>query len=153
MEEPIHVRDEENQKRSLSEFTGKKNRSLFLSQRYDQPGCTTQACEIRDNYHELQENNIVVLGVSYDAPASHKLFKEKHHLPFILLSDTTKEVAKKYGAYTGIINNLFPERKTFLINEQGKIIKIMENVNVQSHVNDILESFKAYEEKNARQNF
>jgi thioredoxin-dependent peroxiredoxin len=144
--------DEENQKRSLSEFKGKKI-VLYFYPKDNTPGCTAQACGIRDKFKEFQENKIVVLGVSYDTPASHKLFKERQNLPFILLSDAKKEVAKKYGAYSSIINSLYPERKTFLINEEGKIIKILENVDIKTHVDDILTSFKSYDEQRTASGF
>lgn len=129
--------DENGTQRSLDEFKGHKV-VLYFYPKDNTPGCILEACGLRDNYAPFKENNIVVIGISYDSPISHKVFKEKQKLPFILLSDTEKRVAKKYGAYVSALNNLYPERKTFLINQAGIIIKIFDEVDVTTHANDIL---------------
>ena len=115
--------DESGNKRSLHEFKGSRV-VLYFYPMDDTPGCTKQACGLRDTYPLLKKNNVIVVGVNYQAPGVHKAFKEKQGLPFILLSDAEKIVAKKYGAHTSILNNLYPERKTFLIDETGHIVKI-----------------------------
>ncbi len=134
------LQDQDLNWRELSEFRGKRV-VLYFYPKDNTPGCTAEACSFRDSSTIYKENNIVVLGVSYDSPASHKKFQEKYHLPFILLSDETKEVAKLYGAYTSMLNYLFPKRITFLINENGIIIDILENIDVSSHADDILKHF------------
>jgi thioredoxin-dependent peroxiredoxin len=133
--------DETGVSRSLHDFKGKKV-VLYFFPKSDTPGCTQQACGIRDIYSTYKEHAIEVLGISYDTPEELKGFKEKFHVPFTFLSDRTKEVAQQYGAYRSVVNALFPARITFLINEQGTIIKIMENVNVATHAEDILKDFK-----------
>jgi thioredoxin-dependent peroxiredoxin len=132
--------DENGNRRSLSEFRGHKV-VLYFYPKDNTPGCTKQACGLRDNYAAFQKNNIVILGVSYDSPSSHRLFKEKYALPFILLSDENKVLAKKYGAYASILNALYPERKTFLIDEQGRIVHIFDTVDLASHSSDVLKAF------------
>lgn len=131
------LRDENERKRSLSEFKGSKV-VLYFYPKDNTPGCTLQACAIRDTYKLFQEHEITVIGINYDSPAAHKAFKKKYDLPFILLSDEEKKVAKKYGAYVSVLNNLYPERKTFLIDEKGHIINIVNNVDISTHTTDIL---------------
>ena len=129
--------DENERKRSLSEFKGSKV-VLYFYPKDNTPGCTIQACAIRDTYRLFRENDVVIIGINYDSPALHKAFKARYQLPFILLSDEEKKIAKKYGAYISILNNLYPERKTFLIDEKGHIMKIVENVDIATHTNDLL---------------
>jgi peroxiredoxin Q/BCP len=132
--------DDNNTARSLAEFKGKKI-VLYFYPKDDTPGCTTEACSFRDNFAEYGKKNITVLGINYDTPESHKKFKAKYLLPFILLSDSTKEVAQKYGAYASILNILFPKRITFLIDEQGIIIHILDNVDVKNDAQKIIDIF------------
>jgi len=132
--------DQNNITRHLSDFKGHKV-VVYFYPKADTPGCTKEACLIRDKYAVYKDNDIVVLGLSYDLPKDQKAFQEKYHLPFLLLSDSRKEVAKAYGAYQSIINALFPARKTFLINEQGRIVKIFDKVDVDKHSTEILEAF------------
>lgn len=132
--------DTDGKVKSLYDFKGKKVVVYFFP-KSDTPGCTKQACSFRDSTSIYSENNIIVLGISYDQPETLKKFKEKYKLPFILLSDSQKEVAKEYGAYKSILNHLYPERMTFLINEQGILTQLLENVNVTTHAQDILKLF------------
>lgn len=132
--------DQDNKMRHLSDFKGHKV-VVYFYPKADTPGCTKEACSIRDGYAAYKDNNIIVLGISYDLPKEQKAFQEKYHLPFILLSDNNKEAAKAYGAYQSFINILFPARKTFLINEQGRIVKIFDKVDVENHSSEILEAF------------
>ncbi len=134
------LNDETGIARSLSEFKGKKI-VIYFYPKDNTPGCTKEACGLRDAYQMYNSNNIVILGINYDSPESHKQFKEEHKLPFVLLSDSDREVARSYGAYQGIINMLFPQRMTFLIDEQGKVIHIFENVDISTHAQDILKAF------------
>lgn len=126
---------------SLSDFVG-KDIVLYFYPQADTPGCTKEACSIRDSFADFVDNNIVVLGISYDTPEAQRAFKEKYHLPFILLSDTKKEVAKLYGAYTGKLNELFPNRMTFIIDKQQKIKKILYKVDIATHTQDVLKAVK-----------
>jgi peroxiredoxin Q/BCP len=115
---------------------------LYFYPRDDTPGCTTQACGIRDSYGEFEERGAVVLGVSPDGEQSHVKFKEKYGLPFTLLADPDHEVAEAYGVwkektfggkkYWGV------ERSTFVIDEDGKIAKAMLRVKPDTHTEKVL---------------
>ncbi len=107
---------------------------VYFYPKDDTPGCTTEACTLRDNSGEFGRRKVVVLGISYDDQASHKTFQEKYNLPFTLLSDTDKKVSDSYGA-KGMV---FASRKTFVIDPEGVVRKIYEKVDVTSHAADIL---------------
>lgn len=130
--------DETSTIKKLSDFAGKKL-VLYFYPKDATPGCTKEACSLRDSYAIFKERGIEIVGISYDSPESHMQFKETHHLPFSLLSDSTREVAKAYGAYQSIKNYLFPERITFIVNETGIITHILENIDVTNHGEEILE--------------
>ncbi|MFQ3590106.1 MAG: thioredoxin-dependent thiol peroxidase, partial [Chloracidobacterium sp.] len=114
---------------SLEQFRGQKV-VLYFYPKDDTPGCTKEACSFRDAHGAYQEKGIVVLGVSLDDEASHRAFAEKYQLPFTLLADTSHTVSEAYGVYgeqewqgkkfMGLA------RKTFLIDEQGVIVKIFD---------------------------
>lgn len=126
---------------SLSDFKGKKV-VLYFYPKDNTSGCTKEACDFRDVFPEFKKLNSIVLGVSADSEKSHQGFAQKYDLPFTLLSDPDKEVIQKYGVwkeksmygkkYMGI------ERTTFLIGEDGDILKIYPKVKVQGHVDEIL---------------
>jgi peroxiredoxin Q/BCP len=130
---------------SLSSFTGKKI-VLYFYPKDNTPGCTAEACSLRDNYEELMKKGFVVLGVSPDSEKSHKGFAEKHNLPFPLIADLDRKIMTAYGAYgekvmygkkvTGVI------RTTFIINEKGIIEKVIKKVDTKEHAGQI---FKLYE--------
>ncbi len=130
---------------SLSSFTGKKI-VLYFYPKDNTPGCTAEACSLRDNYEELMKKGFVVLGVSPDSEKSHKGFAEKHNLPFPLIADPDRKIMTAYGAYgekvmygkkvTGVI------RTTFIINEKGIIEKVIKKVDTKEHAGQI---FKLYE--------
>jgi peroxiredoxin Q/BCP len=119
---------------------------LYFYPRDLTPGCTTEACDFRDNLARLKKAGAVVYGVSKDSIASHEKFREKHDLNFVLLSDDKLDVHKKYGAFgektmygkkvEGVI------RSTFLIDDEGKIAKAWRNVKVGGHVDKVLEALK-----------
>lgn len=117
---------------------------LYFYPKDDTPHCTKEACSLRDAYGHYAEHNIAVFGINYDSPKSHKAFKEKNHLPFSLLSDSRKDVAKKYGLRTGFLGAtlgyFFPNRVTFLI-DKGVIVAILKNINVSQHADEILKEF------------
>jgi len=143
----FRLKDETGQWRELSEFKGKKI-ALYFYPKDNTPGCTSQACSFRDGYDTLQAAGIVVLGISYDSPESHRQFKEKHRLPFPLLSDEDKQVARAYGAYGGLLKFLMPRRYTYLIDEEGRIVHIFKKVDVNRQAEEVLDAFrKAGEDK------
>jgi peroxiredoxin Q/BCP len=125
----------------LSDFRGKPV-VLYFYPKDDTPGCTTQACGIRDSYGEFKKRGAVVLGVSPDDEKSHVKFKEKYELPFTLLADPEHKVAEQYGTwvekknygkeYWGI------ERSTFLIDSKGNVAKVMRRVKPDTHTDDVL---------------
>ena len=130
----------------LSQFRGQPV-VLYFYPKDDTPGCTTQACAIRDSYDDFEERGAVVLGVSPDEESSHVKFKQKHGLPFTLLADPDHEVSEQYGVwgerkfagrkYMGI------ERSTFLIDPEGKIAAVMRRVKPDTHVEQVLAAMPA----------
>lgn len=120
---------------------------LYFYPKDKTPGCTTEACDFRDNLKDLQSLNAIVLGISPDSAKSHQSFIEQEHLNFTLLSDTHKEVLKLYNAwgakklygkeYEGVI------RSTFIINPEGKIVAIWRNVKVKGHINEVKEKLES----------
>jgi len=130
----------------LSDFRGQKV-VLYFYPKDDTPGCTKEACSLRDGYSTFEERGIKVLGASLDTEASHQAFASKYNLPFTLLSDTEHAVADAYGVYGeqtwGDKKFMGVARKTFLIDEQGKIKKVFDKVNVEAHADEVLEAFNA----------
>jgi peroxiredoxin Q/BCP len=129
--------DETGTLRKLSDFAGKKL-ILYFYPKDSTPGCTQEACSLRDSYEAFGKREIAIVGISYDSPESHAKFKHKYNLPFTLLSDSAQQTAKVYGAYQSIKNYLFPERITFIINEMGIITHILEDIDVANHGEEIL---------------
>lgn len=121
---------------SLKDYRG-KTVILYFYPKDDTPGCTKEAENFRDHIKDFEGKNAVVLGVSFDSQASHQQFKEKYKLPFRLLVDPDKKIAKAYGS-SGI---LFASRDTFVIDGQGKILKIYRGVNPGSHVEELIKRF------------
>ncbi len=128
---------------NLSDFSGQKV-ILYFYPKADTPGCTAESCNLRDNYDDLLGKGFKIIGVSADDQAKQKKFAEKYTLPFPLIADTEKEVLKAYGAwgekkmygkaYEGIL------RKTFVIDEEGKIERIFDKVKTKDHTAQILEA-------------
>lgn len=125
----------------LSDYRGRKV-VLYFYPKDATPGCTAQACNLRDNYDALQKAGYVVLGVSADAEKSHVKFKEKQELPFSLIADTDLKVHHAYGTWQE--KNTFGKtymgtvRTTFVIDEEGKISEIIGKVNTKDHTSQIL---------------
>jgi len=126
---------------SLNDFKGKKL-VLYFYPKDSTPGCTSEACDLRDNYQSFQEQGYEILGVSPDSEKSHIKFIEKYELPFNLLADLDHKVAESYNAwgeksmygktYMGIL------RSTFVINEKGIIEKIIEKVDTKAHSKQLI---------------
>ena len=125
----------------LSDLRG-KHVVLYFYPKDDTPGCTTQACGIRDAYGEFERAGAVVLGVSPDSVAKHVKFREKYGLPFTLLADTEHEVSERYGVwgektfrgrtYMGV------NRSTFVIGPDGTVARVMHGVKPATHADDVL---------------
>jgi thioredoxin-dependent peroxiredoxin len=130
----------------LSDYRGKRV-VLYFYPKDDTPGCTKEACSFRDADDVYKSKNIKVFGISTDSEKSHQKFISKYDLPFDLLADTEKEIVTAYGVYgeksmygkkyTGI------NRTTFLIDEQGKVVKVFKKINVSEHASEVLEAFGA----------
>jgi peroxiredoxin Q/BCP len=135
------LKNDEGKVVSLSDFKGKKV-VLYFYPKDNTPGCTTEACDFRDNIKSLQSKDVVVIGVSKDSIESHQKFKEKYDLPFMLLADEEKNVLEKYGVWKE--KNMYGkkvmgiERTTVLIDEEGKIYKIFPKVKAEGHVSEVL---------------
>ena len=132
------LQDQDGKAHTLSEYQGQQV-VVYFYPKDDTPGCTKEACSIRDDYALFEKNGIKVFGVSYDGMESHKKFAEKYDLPFALLSDLDKSVSEAYGTKGMFVAS----RKTFLIDEAGVVRKIYENVTVTGHGAEILADFKA----------
>lgn len=127
---------------SLQDFAGKKL-VLFFYPKDDTPGCTAEACSLRDHYSQLREQGYELLGVSPDSVKKHQKFKEKYSLPFPLLADEDQQVLKAYGVwgpkkfmgreYDGV------HRSTFVIGTDGKLEKVIMKVDTKDHAAQILE--------------
>jgi peroxiredoxin Q/BCP len=112
--------------------------ALYFYPKDDTPGCTTEACEFRDDIFKFRRMNCEVLGVSLDDEASHKAFAEKHGLPFPLLADTEGTAAEAYGVKTRMLGMAVARRHTFLIDPDGNIARHYTEVNPKSHSKEIL---------------
>jgi peroxiredoxin Q/BCP len=130
----------------LSDLKGKQV-VVYFYPKDDTPGCTTQACGIRDAYGEFEREGAVVLGISPDDEASHVKFKDKYHLPFPLLADVGHHVADDYGVWTEKSfagrKYMGVERSTFVIAEDGTIKKVMRKVKPATHADDVLETLRS----------
>lgn len=137
----FEAKDQDGNTVKLSDFKGKKV-VLYFYPKDNTPGCTAQACNLRDNYEELQKQGYVVLGVSQDSEASHKKFIDKQSLPFPLIADTDHTVHEKYGTwgeksmygrkYMGTL------RTTFVIDEEGTVEDVIQKVKTKDHTAQIL---------------
>ena len=137
--------DQNGKEINLSQFNGKKL-VVYFYPKDDTPGCTAQACSLRDRFELLVEKEIVILGVSADSAQAHTKFIEKYKLPFSLLADTEKEIIKAFGVwgskkfmgrtYDGI------HRTSFLFNEDSTLIAVLDKPNTKDHANEILQTYK-----------
>jgi thioredoxin-dependent peroxiredoxin len=138
-------RDAEGNTVKLSDLRGQKV-VLYFYPKDDTPGCTKQACSLRDGHAELRRRGIKVIGVSLDDEKSHRKFAEKYGLPFTLLADTDHSVADAFGVYG---EKQFAGRKymgvsrtTFLIDEEGRVRKVLDKVNVEEHADEVMKAFE-----------
>jgi len=137
----------------LSDFRGKLV-VLYFYPKAMTPTCTQQACEFRDAYGELTAHGAVVIGISTDEVERHIRFREKYALPFLLLSDPEHQVCERYGVwqpkklygreFMGIV------RSTFLIDEEGRLIREWRNVRLKGHIDAILQAIREHREKKGR---
>lgn len=135
------VADEQGRVVTNNDMTGKKT-VIYFYPKDSTPGCTAEACNIRDNYHAFLAQGYQVYGVSKDSQASHVKFKEKYDLPFPLLSDPTTAMLQAFGAWGekksyGKVT-MGTLRKTFVFDEAGRVVRIIEKVDTKSHSEQIL---------------
>jgi len=128
---------------SLKDYLGKKVVVLYFYPKDFTSGCTAEACSFRDNYKLYQSKGAVVIGVSLDSVESHSKFSEKYNLPFAILSDRNKEVAKAYGVLG--LGGFLTKRVTFIINKNGKITHIFPKVDVRHHSEEVLKALEEME--------
>lgn len=137
--------DQDGKAHKLSDYRGQWV-LLYFYPEDDTPGCTKEACVIRDYFPQFGGLKAKVLGVSVDSVASHKKFEEKYKLPFILLADEKKEVVKQYGVWRekNFLGKKYigTARTSFLIDPEGKIVKIYEKVKPEAHATEVLEDLK-----------
>lgn len=137
----FEVSDQDGNPVKLSDYKGKKV-VLYFYPKDNTPGCTAEACNLRDNYSAFQKAGYEILGVSTDSEKSHKKFIEKQELPFRLLADTEKQIHEKYG--TWVEKQMYGRkymgtaRVTFVIDEAGKIEKVIDKVKTKEHTSQIL---------------
>ncbi|WP_316772304.1 thioredoxin-dependent thiol peroxidase [Pedobacter frigiditerrae] len=138
-------KDQDGKTVSLSQYKGQKV-VLYFYPKDDTPGCTTEACDFRDNYQGLKAKGIEVLGVSVDDEKSHQKFINKHSLPFTLLADTDKSIVEAYGVWGE--KNMYGKkymgtnRTTFIIDEDGNIAHIISKVDSKAPTAQVLDLLK-----------
>ncbi len=126
---------------SLKDFIGKKSVVLYFYPKDDTPGCTAEACAFRDSYEVFKEAGAEVIGVSDDSSASHQKFASKYNLPFILVSDTGKQLRKLYGVPSTL--GLLPGRVTYVIDKSGIVRHIFNSqFNFKGHIEEALKTLK-----------
>ena len=130
------LKDQDGTIQKLSDYRGKRVVVYFFP-KAGTPGWIKEACGFRDTYFEFEKQGIIVFGISYDSQKSLKKFKTKYNIPFLFLSDRKKVVSKQYGTK----GFLFPSRKTFVIDKNGKLMNIFNNVDVHTHASEILKLF------------
>jgi len=135
------AKNQEEETLTLEQYKGKKL-VLYFYPKDDTPGCTAEACDLRDHYQKFLDAGYEILGVSPDKEAKHQKFIDKYELPFDLLADTEQTVANAYGVW--VEKNMYGrkymgiKRTTFIINEEGVLEEIIEKVKTKEHASQIL---------------
>jgi thioredoxin-dependent peroxiredoxin len=140
---PFHLQDQTGAWHTLGDYRGKWL-VLYFYPKDDTPGCTTQACEFRDNIFAFNKLGAVIVGISVDDVASHKQFAEEHSLPFTLLADSTKATATAYGVLRSALGIMeIASRETFIIDPNGRVAKHYAAVDPKGHSQVVLVDLKA----------
>lgn len=132
--------DQRGAKVRLADFQGKSAVVLYFYPKDDTPGCTAQACSLRDGFGAIQAAGAVILGVSADTGESHRAFAEKFHLPFSLLADPDRRIIEAYGVKMPLVG--FARRVTFLIDRQGIVRKVITDTRTKDHDQQVLALLK-----------
>jgi len=138
----FELKDQSGQLHSMEDYRGKWV-ALYFYPKDDTPGCTTEACEFRDNIFAFKNLNCQILGVSLDDVDSHKEFAEKHKLPFPLLADSEGTTADAYGVKSKYMGMSVAKRQTFLIDPDGNVAKHYEKVDPDTHSQQVLADLEA----------
>lgn len=138
-----------NKPRKLSDYQGHWL-AIFFYPKDNTPGCTLETCQFRDNYADILALDTKILGINTDSTKSHHRFITKYQLPFPLLSDETGEVSRLYGALFEFWFIRFCKRHSFIINPQGKLVKIYRKVNPALHCQQIIADLKKLQENRAK---
>jgi len=138
----FELRDQSGRLHSIEDYRGKWV-ALYFYPRDDTPGCTTEACEFRDNIFAFKNLECQILGVSLDDEESHKEFSEKYGLPFPLLADTGGTAAEAYGVKPRMLGMTVAKRQTFLIDPEGNIAKHYAKVSPATHSQEVLADLEA----------
>jgi peroxiredoxin Q/BCP len=133
----FELRDQNGQLHAIEDYRGKWV-ALYFYPKDGTPGCTTEACEFRDNIFAFRRLNCQILGVSLDDEESHKAFAEEHGLPFPLLADTTGSAADAYGVKTRMLGMTMAKRQTFLIDPDGRVARHYADVDPDKHSAEII---------------
>ena len=136
------MQDQHKDTHSLEQYLGKWV-VLYFYPKNGTPGCTTEACNFRDDIFKLRAMNAQVLGVSLDSVESHAGFAERHGLPFPLLSDAEGAVAREYGSLTKWLGLTIAARHTFIVDPQGNVAKIYREVDPDAHSAQVLEDLRS----------
>lgn len=137
----FEARDQHGALVRLADFQGKSAVVLYFYPKDDTPGCTAQACSLRDGFPALQAAGVAILGVSADTAESHKAFAEKFHLPFSLLADPDRRIIEAYGVKMPLLG--MARRTTILIDRQGIIQKVIREVRTKDHDQQVLALLKS----------
>ncbi len=143
----INLPSSDGQTFKLSALKSQKNVVLYFYPKDDTPGCTVQACGVRDNYKEILKHNAVIVGISPDDIKKHNKFVQKFELPFPLLANTEKKTCEDYGVW--VEKSMYGKkymgvaRTTFVIGKDGRIAQIFEKVKPEAHAQDVIEALKA----------
>ena len=141
--------DQKGQLQTLSKMQGKWL-VLYFYPKDETPGCVAEACSFRDNIVAIKAQNTVVWGVSVDNNESHSKFAKNHQLPFTLLADPEGTVAQKYGALRNLLLFKLAKRHSFIIDPEGRLVKIYRNVNPKTHVAEILKDLSSLQGKHKK---
>lgn len=136
----FEARDQHGALVRLADFQGKAAVVLYFYPKDDTPGCTAQACSLRDGFSAIKAAGAVILGVSADDAESHKAFAEKFHLPFSLLADPDKRIIEAYGVKMPLLG--FAKRVTFIIDRQGIVRKVISDTRTKDHDQQVLAHLK-----------
>jgi thioredoxin-dependent peroxiredoxin len=136
---PVEGTDQDGKAWKLADYAGKKPVLLYFYPKDDTPGCTKQACGLRDQMTDLKKENVEVVGVSFDSAESHQKFREKHNLNFTLLADTEGKIADAYGVRRGPGAKV-ARRASFLIGKDGKIKHVTDTPQADTHLAEMKEA-------------